>query len=422
MSSREPMWFCHECHAEMRPLMVPDPHCASCNGTFVEKLENSQDDPREFHHTHDMLGGLGEDPFGNEFEDFLSGLRTFMLRPESNRNRDTRNAPVSPSSPRSEGTSYGTDRSTTNPTRGHSIRIDRTGPEPMRTFILRSGSQGRADGVPPLSEFLSGTRDTGTQERPPLTGPLLAQYLLSMLASRQGGDDFANVLGGLFSPPEGAENGRWGDYVTNQEALDQIITQLMEQSNPNAPVPATEEVMQNLPREVLVEGSLLLERDCAICKDQFKLDTEDPDERLVVTLPCSHPFHEPCIIPWLKSSGTCPVCRYQLVPQPSSHPPGPGPAPQPSGSNANSGRPQSSANPSNQSGSQSGDTRGDTRRGTGFGGNNPLLNLLGNLLHGGDRNGVGNRRANDATTSSRSGRSSADSEDHIPGDWSNDLD
>lgn len=66
------MWYCYEvsfrlrspspthyypqCHAEMRPLMVrrnppkleirasddlhqvPDPHCASCNGTFVEKV------------------------------------------------------------------------------------------------------------------------------------------------------------------------------------------------------------------------------------------------------------------------------------------------------------------------------------------------------------------------------------------------
>jgi len=59
--------------------------------------------------------------------------------------------------------------------------------------------------------------------------------------------------------------------------------------------------------------------DCAICKDQFKLGTEDPDEQIVVTLPCTHPFHEGCIVPWIKSSGTCPVCRYALVPQPEQH-------------------------------------------------------------------------------------------------------
>lgn len=54
----------------------------------------------------------------------------------------------------------------------------------------------------------------------------------------------------------------------------------------------------------------LLEKDCAVCKDQFSLQSEDPDELVVVTLPCKHPFHETCIMPWLKNSGTCPVCRY----------------------------------------------------------------------------------------------------------------
>lgn len=62
----------------------------------------------------------------------------------------------------------------------------------------------------------------------------------------------------------------------------------------------------------------LLEKDCAICKDQFSLQTEDPDEQVVITLPCKHPFHSPCILPWLQQNGTCPTCRHQLVPQPGS--------------------------------------------------------------------------------------------------------
>ena len=84
--------------------------------------------------------------------------------------------------------------------------------------------------------------------------------------------------------------------------------------------------MQDLPRTVIEEGckyifftsqtvynvilAPLLSKDCAVCKEQFKTDPEDSDELIIVTLPCHHPFHEPCIIPWLKSSGTCPVCRY----------------------------------------------------------------------------------------------------------------
>lgn len=170
-----------------------------------------------------------------------------------------------------------------------------------------------------------------------ITGPIMARYLMALLGRENLTEMFARGMGG--GPP----SGRMGDYVFNQEgeptlvifgknsifckALDQIITQLMETSNSGRPVPATEEIVENLPREVLEFGcwyisrrgvqSLIysiaaptLEKDCAVCKDQFKLDTEDPDEQVVVTLPCKHPFHEPCILPWLKSSGTCPVCRY----------------------------------------------------------------------------------------------------------------
>ena len=41
----------------------------------------------------------------------------------------------------------------------------------------------------------------------------------------------------------------------------------------------------------------------------------------MVQLPCKHSFHQPCILPWLRSSGTCPVCRYALVPQPDHNVP-----------------------------------------------------------------------------------------------------
>ena len=113
----------------------------------------------------------------------------------------------------------------------------------------------------------------------------------------------------------------------------------------------------------------LLEKDCAVCKEQFALGTEDPDEQIIVTLPCKHPFHEPCIMPWLKSSGTCPVCRYQLVPQPSNHAPGPGP---PSGSgsgdnpNPSSSRPGSPRAPGSFGGS--GERRNDGAQGQQGGG------------------------------------------------------
>ena len=61
----------------------------------------------------------------------------------------------------------------------------------------------------------------------------------------------------------------------------------------------------------------LLQKDCAVCKDDFEISQE------TIELPCKHVFHEECILPWIKQSGTCPVCRFELVPQPK-HAPGAG--------------------------------------------------------------------------------------------------
>ncbi|KAI1794051.1 hypothetical protein LXA43DRAFT_189892 [Ganoderma leucocontextum] len=340
MSTREPMWYCHECHSEMRPLMVPDPHCASCNGTFVERIENPTDDPRDFQMTDPAHWEDG--PLPAEMDVFFTGLRSILRGPNSPPPTATSSSypTARPTSPGSRRTSGDRPRSpnepqtfTTGRNNDFTIRIERSGPQgSLRTVVLgRPNVGGGNDEVPRLSQFAPPRNADGTQQdRPNITGPMLAQYLLGFMGPGHGVDPLSELLGGVFGPPGrgmtsgvGPEDGRWGDYVFNQQALDQIITQIMENSNAHQPVPATEEAIAKLSREVLELGSPLLEKDCAVCKDQFKLETEDPDEQVVVTLPCQHPFHEPCILPWLKTSATCPVCRYQLVPQPNSHPSGP---------------------------------------------------------------------------------------------------
>ncbi|KAG8641487.1 hypothetical protein MANES_13G152000v8 [Manihot esculenta] len=45
---------------------------------------------------------------------------------------------------------------------------------------------------------------------------------------------------------------------------------------------------------------------CAVCLEDF-----EPKEMVMVT-PCNHMFHEECIVPWVKSHGQCPVCRFTL--------------------------------------------------------------------------------------------------------------
>ncbi|KAJ9513918.1 hypothetical protein QJQ45_021002 [Haematococcus lacustris] len=45
---------------------------------------------------------------------------------------------------------------------------------------------------------------------------------------------------------------------------------------------------------------------CTVCHEAMASGTE------VVQLPCSHCFHEDCVMPWLGEHNTCPVCRYAL--------------------------------------------------------------------------------------------------------------
>lgn len=70
----------------------------------------------------------------------------------------------------------------------------------------------------PSSRFMSGNTDTRPDGHV-INGPLMAQYLLAMLANRPGrGDPFHEIFGGMLGP-EGGESGRWGDYVFNQEGM-----------------------------------------------------------------------------------------------------------------------------------------------------------------------------------------------------------
>ncbi|KAI8333931.1 hypothetical protein BC941DRAFT_108264 [Chlamydoabsidia padenii] len=92
------------------------------------------------------------------------------------------------------------------------------------------------------------------------------------------------------------------DYVFSQTALDNIVTQLMEQTGGRtAPPPAPDDVIAALPKRPISEKEFRDQIDCSVCKDDFIVD------EMVIELPCMHLFHGDCIDPWLKVNGTCPV-------------------------------------------------------------------------------------------------------------------
>lgn len=113
-------------------------------------------------------------------------------------------------------------------------------------------------------------------------------------------------LQGLFASLLNPANAVHGDAVYSQEALDRIISTLMEQHpTSNAPGPASPSAIAALPKKKLDEKMLgpELKGECSVCMDDVHVGDE------VVALPCTHWFHEACASAWLSEHNTCPICR-----------------------------------------------------------------------------------------------------------------
>jgi E3 ubiquitin-protein ligase RNF115/126 len=104
----------------------------------------------------------------------------------------------------------------------------------------------------------------------------------------------------------GIGSGQAGDFVYSQEALDRIVTQLMEQTaTSSAPGPAPQSAIDSLPRKDVTVELLGSEgrAECSICMDEVNIGEK------VTELPCHHWFHHACVAAWLAEHDTCPHCR-----------------------------------------------------------------------------------------------------------------
>ena len=107
-------------------------------------------------------------------------------------------------------------------------------------------------------------------------------------------------------------NAQHGDAVYSQEALDRVITELMEQHRGStAPGPASAAAIAALPK-VPVNKSMLDDEgkaECSVCMDRVEVGDE------VTMLPCKHWFHAECAGAWLNEHDTCPHCRQSITPK-----------------------------------------------------------------------------------------------------------
>jgi hypothetical protein len=117
---------------------------------------------------------------------------------------------------------------------------------------------------------------------------------------------------GLSPDTEGREirrlfTGNPGDYVDARQ-FEMLLEQFAEDNNTTrGPPPAATSSVENLPSVVIsasneINGGIA----CPICKDEMPIKT------VAKQLPCMHLYHSSCILPWLGSRNTCPVCRYEL--------------------------------------------------------------------------------------------------------------
>ncbi|MCL7037033.1 hypothetical protein MKW94_017399 [Papaver nudicaule] len=76
---------------------------------------------------------------------------------------------------------------------------------------------------------------------------------------------------------------------------------------------ASKEVVANLPTVIVTEETLLrlgVDTECAVCRENLVINDKMQE------LPCKYLFHPPCLMPWLDTHNSCPVCRHELPTDP----------------------------------------------------------------------------------------------------------
>lgn len=107
--------------------------------------------------------------------------------------------------------------------------------------------------------------------------------------------------------------GRGADDLDNDVAFDPLsyiaarsFAMAMNEVNTN---PVHQSVIDSLKKIDVTEKHVGDGAACPVCLDDFAIGEEG-----VYSLPCDHMFHkETCLLPWLKSHNSCPVCRKEFL-------------------------------------------------------------------------------------------------------------
>lgn len=119
--------------------------------------------------------------------------------------------------------------------------------------------------------------------------------------------DLRDVLANVDESQFPSDVGHSGDYLDTR-SFEELLEYLADNENSRrgAP-PAAVSFVNSLPLIVIDEDTPKNDDTaCAICKDVLTVGTEANQ------LPCRHLYHPSCILPWLNTRNSCPLCRYEL--------------------------------------------------------------------------------------------------------------
>ncbi|XP_072294949.1 E3 ubiquitin-protein ligase RNF126-like [Eucyclogobius newberryi] len=292
-------FFCHRCSVEISPRL-PDYTCPRCDSGFIEELleERSADNGSM---STISSGPQNQQPSENPEQrlfTFSSGNGQFSLG-------------VFPSFDLGAGLETVDNRDVENQR------------ERETTGRHRYGARQQT--------HLHGSMRPGWQEEGPTIEGIIQQLFNGIIAP--------TAMPNLGVGPWGVLHSNPMDYAWGANGLDAIITQLLNQFENTGPPPADGDRIRSLPTIQITAEHVASGLECPVCKEDYSVGEN------VRQLPCSHMFHNNCIIPWLEQHDTCPVCRKSLSGQNTATNP-----PELSGMNFNSA---SSSNTSSSSSSSS---------------------------------------------------------------------
>ena len=99
------------------------------------------------------------------------------------------------------------------------------------------------------------------------------------------------------------------DVETEEETEEEIEEEMEHYA---ATIPASAEAIDSL-KTFSISPFLKMETEkCSICLENVGFRENEENVKLS-SLPCEHVFHHLCIVNWLQTSHTCPLCRYPML-------------------------------------------------------------------------------------------------------------